>query len=115
MTTINHVSASWIAAAANQKPNKNLWQKWLAVADGQAANKTEWFAASLVVMGVLFLPIPAVLIYNYNASIIVLVISMVLFFGNFIAGMGGSNIRVTLTLFVISIVTYLTMATIVIL
>ena len=115
MTTINHASASWIASAANQKPKINLWKKWIAIADGQAVNKTEWFTVSLIVMGVLFLPLPAILIYNYNASIIVLIISMFLFFANFIAGMGGSSIRVTLSFFVVSIITYLTMAAIFIL
>jgi hypothetical protein len=115
MTTITNSPASWISVTSNQKQHINLWQKWLAIADGQVKNKAMWFAASLVIMGVLFLPLPAVLIYSYNAPILVLIISMILFFANFISGMGGSNIRVTLTLFVISIVTYIAMAAICIL
>ena len=112
MTTITNSPASWALAASTEKHSLafNLWKKWLAIVDAQASNKTQWFAASLVIMGVLFLPLPAYLIYVYNASIIVLVISMILFFANFIAGMGGSSIRVTLTLFVVSLITYISMA-----
>jgi hypothetical protein len=115
MATITNSPASWVSVTSNQKQHINLWQKWLAVADGQAKNKAMWFAASLVIMGVLFLPLPAVLIYAYNAPTIVLIISMILFFANFIFGMGGSNIRVTLTLFVTSIIAYIIMAAICIL
>lgn len=113
MTTITNIPASWVSLSSKQPTN--LWQKWLSIADGQAKNKAMWFAASLVIMGVLFLPLPAFLIYSYNAPIIVLITSMILFFANFISGMGGSNIRVTLTLFVISIITYIAMAAICIL
>jgi len=120
MTTITNSPAQWISLNpdqkhTSQKQTSNLWTKWLAVADSQAKNKAVWFVASLVIMGVLFLPLPAVLIYSYNAPIMVLVISMVLFFSNFIAGMGGSGIRTTLSLFAVSIVTYITMAVIYIL
>jgi hypothetical protein len=115
MTTITNSPASWVSVTSNQKYSVNLWRKWLAIADGQAKNKAVWFVASLVIMGVLFLPLPAVLIYSYNASLTVLLISMILFFSNFIAGMGGSGIRTTLSLFAISIVVYIIMAAIYIL
>ena len=115
MTTITNSPASWVSVTSNQKQHVNLWQKWLAFADGQANNRAMWFAASLVIMGVLFLPLPAILIYSYNAPIIVLVISMTLFFANFVWGMGGSNIRTTLTMFVASILIYIAMAAICIL
>jgi hypothetical protein len=81
----------------------------LAVADHQAEHKTIWFFFSLVFQGVLFLPIPAVLMYYYNAPIIVLPITFGLYLANIIVGMGGSNIRVVLGLFVFSVLINLTM------
>ncbi|MDB5144907.1 MAG: hypothetical protein JWQ66_3620 [Mucilaginibacter sp.] len=81
----------------------------LSVADHQADNKTIWFFFSLVFQGVLFLPIPAVLMYYYNASIIVLPITFGLYLANIIVGMGGSNIRIVLGLFLFSVLVNLVM------
>ena len=89
--------------------HSSLWDKWIAIADAQAYRKTFWFMFSLISQGVLFLPLPAFLIYYFNASVVTLGITLILFFANFIAGMGGSNIRVTLTLFVVSALVHLTM------
>jgi hypothetical protein len=81
----------------------------LAITDHQADNKTIWFLFSLIFQGVLFLPIPAVLMYYYHASIIVLPITFGLYLANIIVGMGGSNIRVVLGLFLFSVLINLTM------
>jgi hypothetical protein len=81
----------------NTLPAKNnIWTNLLNVADRQAEHKTIWFLFSLIFQGVLFLPIPAVLMYYYHASIIVLPITFGLYLGNIIVGMGGSGIRVVL-------------------
>ena len=81
----------------------------LTITDHQADNKTIWFLFSLIFQGVLFLPIPAVLMYYYHASIIVLPITFGLYLANIIVGMGGSSIRVVLGLFLFSVLTNLTM------
>lgn len=109
MATILHAHPHLRSGLATQKHNRNIWDKWLAIADSQAKNNTRWFVISLVVQGVLFLAIPAVLIFYYNAPIIVLAITLTLFFANFIAGMGGSGIRVTLSFFVLSVLVNLIM------
>ncbi|MDF2432226.1 MAG: hypothetical protein JWP44_1857 [Mucilaginibacter sp.] len=82
MVTTTNAPASWISVNSDQKQPFNLWHKWLAVADGQAKYQAVWFIFSLIFMGVLCLPLPALLIYSYNAPIVVLVISMTLFFSN---------------------------------
>ena len=64
---------------------------------------------SLVSQGVLFLPVPAFLLYYYNAPIVVLVVTLVLFFANIIAGMGGSGIRTLLGFFAFSVLVHITM------
>ncbi|MEO6520825.1 MAG: hypothetical protein ABIN91_04045 [Mucilaginibacter sp.] len=101
--------------AENKKiSNKKLtgiWERYTSFADTQAANRTLWFFVSLMIHGVLFLPIPAVLMYYYDAPIAVLVVTMVCFFTNFIAGMGGAGIRTIILCFVASI--FLNMAMIV--
>lgn len=92
-----------------QLRNPNIWNKGLALADAQSHNKTLWFIVSLIVQGVLFLPIPAVVIYYYNAPVIILVITLTLFFSNIIAGMSGSGIRMLLFLFISSVIVHLVM------
>src|ERR1700748_1097574 len=98
---------NWQNPSIDQSKPRSLWGRWLTIADAEAPRKTLWFFISLISQGVLFLPIPALLMYYFNAPIAVLSISLILFFANFIAGMGGSNIRTTLSLFVISIAVHL--------
>jgi hypothetical protein len=107
-TTINNQSLQ-LDHAVTQKNGINLWNKVLAIADAQAANQTGWFLFSLVFGGVCFLPIPAVLLYYYNASIIVLPITFGLFLGSIIVGMGGSGIRFMLGYSIVSLLINLMM------
>ncbi|MES2377856.1 MAG: hypothetical protein V4553_14815 [Bacteroidota bacterium] len=86
-----------------------IWAKWLTFIDSQAERKTLWFIVSLIVQGVLFLPLPAVLICYFNAPTLILTITLGLFFANIITGMGGSGIRTTLNLFAVSFMTHLLM------
>lgn len=95
-----------ITPATNNVTN---WNKWMLWADTQKDYKTIWFMISLIAQGVLFLPIPAVLMYYYNAPLAVLGVTMVLFFANIIAGMGGSGIRVLITFLFCSIIIHLLM------
>lgn len=67
----------------------------MSYSDTQAKNQTLWFFVSLILQGVFFLPIPAVLMFYYVAPIIVLVITLLLYFANIIAGMGGSGMHCT--------------------
>ena len=93
-TSIVHEDHNWLTVKETR-----IWASLMAKIDGQAENKTAWFLFSLVFQGVLFLPIPAVLMYYYNASIVVLPITFGLYLGNIIAGMGGSGIRIVLGFF----------------
>ena len=79
-----------------QPIKNNSWNKLLAIMDSQAGNKTAWFLFTLVFQGIFFLPIPAVLLYFYQAPIVVLPITFTLYLGSIIVGMGGSNIRVVI-------------------
>jgi hypothetical protein len=56
--------------------------------------------------------VPAILMYFYNAPVIVLIVTLSLFFGNIISGMGGAGTRVLLGLFVASIVIHIVMVAI---
>lgn len=99
----------------NKQPiiiNHGIWSKWNAFADKQADSKTLWFIVSLIAQGVLFLPVPAALIYYFNAPLAVLAITLGLYFANIIAGMGGAGIRVTLLFFLTSVLIHLVMITI---
>jgi hypothetical protein len=115
MATIKlNSTAQWSNESAVQK-QETAWTKFLAFADGQTKHRTIWFLVSLMAQGVLILPVPAVLMYYYNAPIVVLVITLGLFFANVIAGMGGASIRAMILLFALSILVHLLMLTVFIL
>lgn len=80
----------------------NTWNELLTLVDNQAPYKTAWYLFTLVFQGVLFLPIPAVLMYYYHASIIVLPLTFGIYLGSIIIGMGGSGIRVIIGWFLLS-------------
>jgi hypothetical protein len=82
---------------------KTVWESYLAFADSQSKNKTFWFLLSLIVQGVFFLPIPMVLMFYYDAPVAVVPITVLLYLGNIIAGMGGYSIRVLLAISMVSI------------
>ena len=93
-----------------ERKGLNLWTKYLEFAENQQENRTLWFWLSLMVHGVFFLPLPAALLYYYDAPTWVLAVTMVCFFTNIIANMGGAGIRATITLFFVSIVLQILMA-----
>lgn len=105
--TVN-TNVAWAKGADNQIKN-NLWAKWINFTDSQVKYRAVWFMFSLVLQGVLFLPVPAFLLYYYNAPIMVLAVTLGMFFANVIAGMGGSSVRVMLTLFAASVLVHITM------
>jgi hypothetical protein len=91
------------------KQTVTFWDKYTSFTNGQAKNRTAWFMVSLLAQGVLFLPIPALLIYYFSAPVLIIVITLALFFANIIAGMGGSGIRTMITLFAVSIAVHVIM------
>src|ERR1019366_3999651 len=111
MLTLLNAPAHQIAGSAIQKQKNEsaVYDRWLAFEDSQAKNKTLWYMVSLIAQGVLFLTLPALLMYYYHAPIIVLVVTLTLYFANIIAGMGGSGIRTLISLFAISAFVHLMM------
>ncbi|MEO3407764.1 hypothetical protein AAFN85_27850 [Mucilaginibacter sp. CAU 1740] len=105
----NAANTQNVSATTTAKTKQSTWTKLTAFADSQAPNRTGWFMFSLLSQGVLFLPIPAFLLYYYAAPIIILAVTLVLFFANIIAGMGGSGIRTLLGLFAFSVLVHITM------
>jgi hypothetical protein len=93
----------------------NLWDKTIAFADSQKSSHTLWFFIILMVHGVFILPLPVVLTYYFNAPVVVLAITMVSFFANIIANMGGAGIRSTLALFAASIFIHIVMTLMIVL
>jgi hypothetical protein len=76
-----------------------IYTNYLAYADRQKKNHMLWFFMSLMVHGVFFLASPAILIGYFNAPISVLAVTILNFFANLIANMGGAGIRTTLSMF----------------
>lgn len=106
MATLTNTAAQWSEVSLT---NNNLLTQITTWADKQAPNRTLWFMVSLIAQGVLFLPVPAVLLYYFDAPLAVLAVTLSLFFSNIIAGMGGAGIRVMLGFFAFSILAHLLM------
>lgn len=109
MNTLKLDRLAHLPAEASIENNTGIWNKFMDFADGQSKNRTAWFLVSLLFQGVLLLPVPAALMYYYDAPIYVLAVTMIFFFANIIAGMGGSSIRVLIALFGISVLVHLLM------
>lgn len=108
MTTIS-ANTTWAAKDAAQNKTHNLLYKWNLLMESQAERITLWFLVSLIFQGVFFLPVPAALIYYAGAPVLVLAVTLTLFFANIIAGMGGAGIKTLLWLLASSIVIHLLM------
>lgn len=102
-----HTQTQWSPGQGTAKIN--FWNRWLSILDNQENNKTLWYIISMIVQGILFLPVPAAMIYYFNAPLLLLPVTLILFFGNIIAGMGGASIRVILYWFLTSVMIHLTM------
>jgi hypothetical protein len=109
METAIKINTEWNATTNPKIQSLSIYGKWLALEDTQAKNKTLWYLVSMMTQGILFLPIPAYLIYYYHAPVFIVAITMVLFFSNIIAGMGGYGIRVLISIFSISILAHIIM------
>jgi hypothetical protein len=99
----------------NHHIDLNLIKKFNRFADGQKENQTLWWFVNLMVHGTLVLAVPAVLIYYYNAPVIVLAVTTTCFFSTFVANMCGSGIRTTLGTFFLSLLIHAVMILLVVL
>jgi hypothetical protein len=110
MATLTNNTTHWNETTRVNTTNFSVLASLTAWADRQAPNRTLWFMVSLIAQGVLFLPIPAVLLFYFNAPLAVLAITLGLFFSNIIAGMGGAGIRVMLGFLALSVFVHLIIA-----
>lgn len=101
--------ANWPTATHAYDSRVNLLNKFNAFADCQHERKAMWYFQTLAVQGIFFLPLPAFLMYYYNASMIVLLITLACFFTTIIACMGGAGIRAVLFLSAASLLIQLIM------
>ena len=76
-----------------------IHEKYLAFVRRENKDKTVWFVLAMVLQGTLILPVPAILLFYYNAPIYVLAITLLTYFPNLITAMTGSGLRVTLAIF----------------
>lgn len=108
MATSINTHAAWTQVAATDK-KATLWNRFIDFVSGQQQNHTLWFFIILMVNGVLVLPVPAVLIYYFNAPVWVLGVTMLSFFANLIVNMGGESAKTTLIFFFGSLAIHLVM------
>jgi hypothetical protein len=102
-TTLN-THTNWIDKTKAQLNADQPENKWAVFFDSQKKNTTAWFLISMMVQGILFLPIPAVLIYSFNAPAIILIFTLGLFFANIIAGMSNAGVKTIIYLFAAGVI-----------
>lgn len=106
-THIDWIDKNEITLRVTQPENK------LAVfLNNQKKNTTAWFLISMMVQGIFFLPLPAVLIYKFNAPDFILIFTLGLFFANIIAGMSNAGVKTIIYLFAAGIAVNLLLLTI---
>lgn len=87
-----------------------ITKKFNQFADSQKSSHTLWWLLSLMIHGIVLIPLAWVLIYFYNGPMVVfLTTSLLCFFTSIVLNMGGSGIRTTLLCFAISIFLHLAM------
>ncbi|HVS92165.1 MAG TPA: hypothetical protein VHE59_09050 [Mucilaginibacter sp.] len=98
MNTIELNSSLELGNKETAQNNESIVKRFARFAATQSDKRLGWFMVSLLAQSVLFLPVPAALMYYYDAPIWVLAVTVVTFFANIIAGMGGSKINVLIFL-----------------
>jgi hypothetical protein len=97
---------NYVSSICNVKQNifSKSFHAYLRYADGQAKNHLLWFFMALMIHGVFFLASPAILIWFFGAPLAVLAVTILNFFANLIANMGGAGIRTTITFFYLGLI-----------
>jgi hypothetical protein len=93
MNTIELNSSLNLTKEEEAVKHESIVKRFAKFAESQHDKRLAWFMISLLAQSVLILPIPAALMYYYDAPIWVLVVTVLTFFANIIAGMGGSRIN----------------------
>lgn len=87
------------------KQQEGFLAKYNAFVDAQKPNSIAWWLGSLMLHGCVLVPLTFLLVYSLNGpSLPFLFISMIAFFINVIANMGGAPFRFTFGTFVLSLV-----------
>jgi len=94
---------------ASAKKSYAVYKRFTDFTERQAGNRAAWFMASLLWQGVLCLPVPAFLIYYYNAPVWVVGITVFLFFTNLVAGMADSKVGTVIGLLAVGTLLHLAM------
>lgn len=98
MNTIKLSHSVNLAERETATKTYSVYKRFNRFAESQTEKRAAWFLISILGPGVLFLPIPAALMYYYDAPIWTLATTVILFFTSLVAGMGGSKIGVLIAL-----------------
>jgi hypothetical protein len=94
----------------SETTTSTAWSKYLAFVDTQTVNAVAWWLGSLLLHGCILVPLTFLLVYSMNGpALLFLFISMVAFFVNVIANMGGAAFRFTFNSLIFSIILHVMM------
>ena len=109
MNTIKLSHSVNLAEGKTAAKTYSVYKNFTRFAKSQTEKRAAWFLISIIGPGVLFLPIPAALMYYYDAPIWTLAATVILFFTSLVAGMGGSKIGVVIALLGLNIIVHISM------
>lgn len=88
-----------------------VWKKYVAFVDSQESNTMLWWLGSLMLHGCLLVPLTFLYVYHMDGpSMPFLFISLISFFINVVANMGGAGFRFRFNSFMFSILAHGLMA-----
>lgn len=109
MNTIELNPSVNLAAEEVTPTHYSLYKRFLNYSETQTEKRAAWFLLSILGPGVLFLPLPAFLMYYYDAPIWTLATTLVLFFASVVTGMAGSKTSVVIFLLGLNIIVHVAM------
>lgn len=113
MTTLKTTSTPDTSFGTTTLDLSILWEKYITFADQQKSQHILWWMISLMIHCIL-VPLTFLLAYTLNGPTgSILGISMILFFINVVANMGGASTRFTILAFFTSLVVHIILASIV--
>jgi hypothetical protein len=105
-----HKISSSIVFAESSEQSSGFWAKYAAYAKTQEPNAVAWWVGSLFIHGGILVPLTFLLVYTLEGPTpLFLGISLICFFVNFIANMGGASFKFTFNSFVFSLLVHIVM------
>ncbi|MXV52474.1 hypothetical protein GS399_15975 [Pedobacter sp. HMF7647] len=111
MITLKSIqNVSWEQQEVAPSYITTLYNRYIIFADTQKSLHTVWWMISLLAHSCVLVPLTFLFVYSFHGPVVpFLGASLVLFFSNIIANMGGASTRFTIFIFFLSLAAHIAM------